>query len=170
MSWTAPSDNGGSAITGYNVERSADNGTSWSSVYNSTSTSYSDTGLAASTTYNYHVSAINSVGTSFPSNTVFATTYPSVATNSKLTVSTQNLNGAFISGQYIELWQNGTQIDGGFSPVTFTLKDGPQYTVTTDNYLTNMFDHWFDTGSKNNSRNISIMADTSITAVYRTIP
>lgn len=58
----------------------------------------------------------------------------------------------------------------GFSPVTFTLKDGPQYTVLGDNYLTNMFDHWFDTGSKNNSRNISIMTDTSITAVYRTIP
>jgi len=170
LSWTAPSDNGGSEITGYDIERSTDNGTTWSSVSNTTLTSDSDTGLAASTTYTYRVSAINSAGTSLPSNTASATTYPSVATNSKLTVSTQNLNGASISGQYIELWQNGTQIDGGFSPITFTLQDGPQYTVIADNYLTNMFDHWFDTGSKNNSRNISITSDTNITAVYRTIP
>ena len=170
LSWTAPSDNGGSTITGYNVERSTDNGTTWSSASNATSTSYSDTGLVPSTTYTYRVSAINSVGSSSPSNTASATTYPSVATNSKLTVSTQNLNGASISGQYIELWQNGVQIDGGFSPVTFTLQDGPQYTVIADNYLTNMFDHWLDTGSKNNSRNISITTDTNITAVYRTIP
>ena len=170
LSWTAPSDNGGSTITGYNLERSTDNGTTWSSASNATSTSYSDTGLVPSTTYTYRVSAINSVGSSSPSNTASATTYPSVATNSKLTVSTQNLNGASISGQYIELWQNGVQIDGGFSPVTFTLQDGPQYTVIADNYLTNMFDHWLDTGSKNNSRNISITTDTNITAVYRTIP
>jgi len=77
LSWTAPSNNGNSAITGYKIERSTDNGISWSTVVSNTSstgTTYSDTGLASSTTYTYRVSAINSVGTSNPSNTASATT------------------------------------------------------------------------------------------------
>src|SRR5437879_3781779 len=70
LSWTAPSNNGGSAITGYEIERSTDGGTNWSTIQSntgSTSTTYSDTGLAPSTTYTYQVSSINSVGTSSPS-------------------------------------------------------------------------------------------------------
>src|SRR5205807_4556542 len=70
LSWTTPLNNGGSAITGYEIERSTDGGTTWSTVQpntGSTSTTYSETGLAASTSYTYQVSSINSVGTSSPS-------------------------------------------------------------------------------------------------------
>src|SRR5207245_887250 len=77
LSWTAPGNNGGSAITGYKIERSTDGGTTWSIIVCSTgytTTTYSDTGLSPSTTYTYRVSAINSVGTSSPSNTTSATT------------------------------------------------------------------------------------------------
>src|SRR2546428_9392667 len=84
LSWTAPSDNGGSSITGYKVERSADGGTTWGTVVantGSTATSYSDTGLAHTTTYTYRVSAINSVGTSSSSTTASSTT-PAVAPSS----------------------------------------------------------------------------------------
>src|SRR5438132_1980987 len=76
LSWTAPN-NGGSAITGYKIERSADGGSTWSTLVANTGitgTTYSDTGLARTTTYTYRVSAINSVGTSSPSNTASATT------------------------------------------------------------------------------------------------
>src|SRR5205807_4608736 len=76
LSWTAPLNNGGSAITGYEIERSTDGGTTWSTIQSntgSTSTTYSDTGLVASTSYTYQVSAINLVGTSSPSNTSSAT-------------------------------------------------------------------------------------------------
>src|SRR3989454_3528600 len=76
LSWTAPN-NGGSAITGYKVERSTDGGTTWSALVantGSTATTYSDTGLAHTTTYTYRVSAINSVGTSSSSSTTSATT------------------------------------------------------------------------------------------------
>jgi YVTN family beta-propeller protein len=77
LSWAASASNGGSAITGYEIERSTDNGNTWSVITSntgSTATTYSDTGLSPSTSYTYRVSAINSVGTSSPSNTASATT------------------------------------------------------------------------------------------------
>jgi hypothetical protein len=75
LSWNAP-DDGGSAITGYQIERSTDGGSTWIIVSNTTSaaTTYSDVGLEANITYHYRASAINSVGTSLPSNTATATT------------------------------------------------------------------------------------------------
>ena len=76
LSWTAPSDDGGAAITGYKIEVSTD-GSSWSDLVadtNSTSTSYSHTGLTADSTRHYRVSAINSAGTGQVSNTDSATT------------------------------------------------------------------------------------------------
>src|SRR5207237_706620 len=52
LSWTAPSNTGGYAITGYKIERSTDGGTTWSIIQSntgSTTTTYSNTGLAPST-------------------------------------------------------------------------------------------------------------------------
>src|SRR5207302_213828 len=84
LSWTAPSNNGGSAITGYEIERSTDNGIKWYAIVsntNSTSATYSDSGLAHSTIYSYRVSAINSVATSSPSNIESAITLNTVPTS-----------------------------------------------------------------------------------------
>ncbi len=77
LSWTAPSNNGGAAITGYRIETSTNAGTTWSEQENdteSTVTAYEHTGLTPGTTYHYRVSAINSVGTGTPSNADHATT------------------------------------------------------------------------------------------------
>ena len=77
LSWTAPVDNGGSAITGYKIEISPNGTSNWTNqVANtaSTTTTYEHTGLAASTTRHYRVSAINSIGTSTPSDVANATT------------------------------------------------------------------------------------------------
>ena len=76
LSWTAPSDDGGSNITGYKIEVST-NGSNWSDLVantRSTSASYTHSGLAAGSARHYRVSAINSAGTGPASNVDNATT------------------------------------------------------------------------------------------------
>ncbi len=113
LSWATPSDNGGLAITGYMIERSTDSGSTWSTIVSntaSTSTTYSDTGLAHSTTYTYRVSAINAAGTSSTSNTASATTFNTVPSPpTGLTASAQVLQ--------INLSWN-TPSDNGGTPIT----------------------------------------------------
>ncbi len=77
LSWTAPSDTGSSAITGYRIEMSPD-GSNWSDLEantDSTATTYKHTGLSSDTTLHYRVSAINGAGTGEPSEPVNATTH-----------------------------------------------------------------------------------------------
>ena len=79
LSWWKPVNSGGSAITGYQIERSTDGGTTWNTIVANTGSAgyinyYSNIGLLPSTTYTYQVSAINAIGTSSPSGTVSATT------------------------------------------------------------------------------------------------
>ena len=71
LTWTAPADNGGHAITGYQIEYSDDGGTTWNVLVadtQSTDTMYSDTTLSGGETRHYRVSAINSIGTGAASN------------------------------------------------------------------------------------------------------
>ena len=82
LSWTAPSDDGGAAITGYKIEVSTD-GSSWRDLVadtGSAATRYSHTGLTAGATRHYRVSAINSTGTGSASNSDSATTQAAPAT------------------------------------------------------------------------------------------
>ena len=71
LSWTAPVNNGGSAITDYLVEfQSGSN--AWQTFNDGVSTGVSATvtGLTAATSYNFRVSAINSAGTGTASATL----------------------------------------------------------------------------------------------------
>lgn len=79
LSWNAPASNGGSQITGYDVERSTDSGSTWNAISPNTGsaeTTYSDTGLQPGLAFEYRVLAVNSAGTGQPSNTASATTPP----------------------------------------------------------------------------------------------
>ena len=66
VSWTAPSSNGGSAITGYKVEKKEGSGSYTPAVANtgSDAVTYTATGLDNGNSYTFKVSAINSAGTS----------------------------------------------------------------------------------------------------------
>ena len=108
LSWTAPVDNGGSVITGYKIEVSIDSGTTWTDLVAdtaSTTTTYEHTGLAASTTRHYRVSAINSIGTgTTPSDVVDTTTGTAANTAptsaNKFVTATEDTDYAFSSADF----------------------------------------------------------------------
>ncbi len=126
LRWTAPTNTGGAAITGYQIEVSPNGTSNWTNLQANTgspATSYSHTGLSAGTTRHYRVSAINSVGTGAASNvddaTTDAATRPAAPTGLTATADGQttiNLSwtaptttgGAAITGYRIEVSPNGT--------------------------------------------------------------
>ena len=143
LSWTAPTDDGGSAITGYRIESSADGSAGWADLVADTgsdATTYSHTGLMPNTTLYYRVSAINGEGASDPSGAANATT----ADNPAVTVS-------FEQAAY-------TVAEGGTQSVTVTLSADPerrvvipitatpQGTTTTDDYSVAPTSVTFDAG------------------------
>ena len=77
LNWTAPSDNGGSAITGfvYSCAPTAGYATSWTAVPSSTAstTSYTVTSLTNGTGYTCEVAAVNAIGNGASSGTATAT-------------------------------------------------------------------------------------------------
>src|SRR3989475_5969695 len=96
LSWQAPSDNGGTRIAGYKIERSNDTGSTWNIIVSNTgntATIYSDTGLQPTTTYTYRVSAINSAGTSSPSSTASSKTLSALVDELKFEGNTQDTSG-----------------------------------------------------------------------------
>ena len=110
LSWSAPAASGGSPVTGYRIEMSADGGATWTNLVantNSTATTFAHTGLSAATTRHYRVSAINSAGTSQPSNVVSATTGAEAATPPK------ELKAKVIGSSRIDLSWGAPASDGG---------------------------------------------------------
>ena len=125
LSWSAPGSTGGSAITGYKIEVSANGTSGWTDQVadtNSTATTYAHTGLAAGDTRHYRVSAINTNGAGTASNVDSATTgttAPGAPTGLTATASgtTQidlswsapaSTGGSAITGYKIEVSPNGT--------------------------------------------------------------
>jgi hypothetical protein len=85
LHWSAPTNTGGTILSGYRVDRSSDNGATWATVAPNvinTVTSYPDTGLASGTLYEYRVLAVNAAGASSPSNIVTVATLSAYTTTS----------------------------------------------------------------------------------------
>ena len=71
LTWSAPSNDGGSPITGYRIERAITRGGPWiiqAASTGSTATTYLHTGLVPNTTRFYRVRALNAQGSGEPSN------------------------------------------------------------------------------------------------------
>ena len=82
LEWTAPADEGTSAITGYRIEWSADGGDPWTAFspdLGAAARAYEDAGLASETVRHYRVRAINDSGASPASDVVSATSADIVA-------------------------------------------------------------------------------------------
>lgn len=96
LTWTAPVDNGGSAITDYLVEyKLASEPTTWTTFSDGTSTTASTTvtGLTNGLSYDFRVSAVNAIGTGLASSTATATPALSVPTAPQSLSATNSESG-----------------------------------------------------------------------------
>jgi uncharacterized repeat protein (TIGR02543 family) len=113
LSWSASTDSGGSGLAGYKIERCTGSGcTSFSQIATTTSTSYSNTGLSASTTYTYRVRAYDNAGNnSGYSNTASATTQAPPDTTPPTTPG--SLSASAVSSSQINLSWSASTDSGG---------------------------------------------------------
>lgn len=97
------------------------------------------------------------------------TTTPSAyAQTSQLTVNSQLSNGTVITGYYTEVISNSdASQSSGFTPAAFALNNGEEYRVGVADFLNFFFDYWLDTSSDNRWRDVTVTADTQLTAIYR---
>jgi len=87
-------------------------------------------------------------------------------TTVSLTVNSVELPSNPFAGQWIALSDSsGNTIATGFTPITFTVTTGTQYTVFAPNGHIHVFNHW-DDGSTDSSRTITPTQDTTFTSYY----
>ena len=99
--------------------------------------------------------------------TAYYKTPPSTQATWRLTVVSQDSAGNTISGYRTTLYDSaGNVIAGDFTPATFTLNAGQQYSIGMGDFGASMFNHWDDNDSTANPRGVSITADTQLAAVY----
>lgn len=163
LTWAAPANTGGLAVSGYTVERSADNGVTWTSVGTATSTSPFVTGAVSGFTctaitactdgttamlpgasFQYRVAAITPAGTSSfsiasagPANTV--TELLAVVGNAQVSLSWDIMPttaGQTVAGYFVEYCTGTcTSTTGAYTALT-AIAGAPTNGTTTNNYIT----------------------------------
>ncbi|MGI0019662.1 MAG: hypothetical protein ACREAY_04245 [Nitrososphaera sp.] len=97
-----------------------------------------------------------------------ATTPSAYAQTSQLTVNSQLSNGTVIEGYYTEVISNSdASQSSSYTPAAFTLNNGEEYRVGVADFLNFFFDYWLDTSSTERWRDVTVTADTQLTAIYR---
>jgi endo-1,4-beta-xylanase len=137
LSWTGSTDNVG--VTGYQILRAPGaSGGTFTQVGTSTTTSFTNSGLTASTTYRFQVRAVDAAGnTSAVSNTVTAVTQAGGGTGGACSV-TPTTQTQWQTGYVIEparVTNTGTATINGWT-VTFTLPAGHSITGSWNTVLT----------------------------------
>ncbi len=110
LTWTAPSDDGGSQITGYIVFRDG------IAAGTPAGPSFQDSGLMNGTTYAYTVAAVNARGTG-PASSPAVDATPQAGPAITVPSAPQNLNAGAARGRGIQLSWSAPADDGG-SPIT----------------------------------------------------
>ena len=146
-------------------------GTSTTTVTTSATTATTTT-ATTTTTISTSTSTTTTASTTTSSTTTgsVTTTTTSGGVTSHLTINTQDTNGAPLTGYYTALYQNNQTIATGDTPAVYTLNNGQTYTVEADGYGMCVWYQWLDTGSTNNLRDITLTADTTLTAVLKCVP
>jgi chitodextrinase len=135
LTWSASTDTGGSGLASYRVFR---NGGA-TAIATVTTTSYSDTGLAASTQYTYTVRAVDGASNvSADSNSASATTQTPQAPDTLPPSVPQNVVATAVGATRIDLTWNASTDTGGSGLAGYRIfRDGgttPIATVTTTSY------------------------------------
>src|SRR2546425_1014320 len=157
--------------TSFSVTWSAGSTSTTSSATTTTTTAtttVSTTSTTTSSTTSTTASTTSSTSSSSATTSTTSTTATSTTTSNgtpNLMVNTQDTTGAALTGYWTELSQNGQPLANAYTPATYALNRGQTYTLDADGYASCSFDHWLDTNSPNNLRDISIISDTSLTAV-----
>ena len=145
LSWT-PS----TGATSYKLERSIDGGVTWSALATQSTTTYNNTGLTASTAYQYRVSASSAAGTSALSTVASGTTLPPTPTS------------------FAQAVASATEIDLSWTPVISATSykierslNGTTWTALSPSPAL--------TGASNNYNDIGLSAGTSYTYRISTV-
>lgn len=87
-----------------------------------------------------------------------------------LTITTSNISGNPLIGLWTTIHNmDGTLLESGFTPMTFTGSAGTDYKVSVANYDGKTFQHWQDDNNNTSkSRIITLASDTTLIAVYDT--
>ncbi len=133
LSWSASTDAVG--VTGYKIYRSG----SLLATSNSTATTYSDTGLSASTSYSYTVAAYDAVGnTSSQSSSASATTQAAPVSDTTAPTVPTGLSASAVSSSSINLsWSASTDAVG---VVGYKIYRNGSLLTTTNSQLTTYSD------------------------------
>ncbi len=88
-----------------------------------------------------------------------------------ITSSTITVNAITANNEVLHQWATVTDssnniIAKGFTPATFSVTSGSQYTVHLLNFQNTIFNHWDDDGSTDSSRTITPTQDTTYNAIY----
>lgn len=142
LSWSPSTDNGGSGVSGYMIERALSSTGPFAPIALTTLTTYQDNGLAPDTTYYYRVCAYDKAGNrSGYSNIASAKTLSGTGTDKIPPTIPTNLRATALDSTRISLSWNPSTDDGGSGLAGYMLEralsqNGPFLNIATTTLTT----------------------------------